>query len=425
MKRKRFEIFFAGSLILVLLIAGCISEEEKETEEGEFTYPKGVLKIGITGPMTGGIAAEGEEFVKGATMAVEEINARGGLCGYKIEIVEGDVQDFEAGTIRSVVERLINEDKVDAIFTGYSGNTQFEIDIMKEYNMIYIVAADSMSTTEIIGDNGADYPTVYNMVPSYITYRTELPLRMEKWASEGLINLPNRKVAIVTSDNAYSSWISEGLRDNFIAQGWEVTLYEMVAFGTITEWGPTLAKIRADPPALIINTDYQYTNEATFMEQFLQNPINSHVFMQYGPSTPEFINLLGDKATGVLYNLPWVGMYCEKYPQGIALREKFEERWGYEPGPYGPSLYCEVMVWANACERVGDPKDRVAVGKAIGMWTAELTAAGLTVFDPKTHLVSLDFMLPTFYQIWNQKRVLVDPDVYKTESVRNPPWWEE
>ncbi len=415
------QLVVLGGLISVVLLIAMVGYA------ADYCYPNGTLKIGVTGPFTGNVAAEGREFVDGATLAIEELNARGGVMGYKVELVVGDVgSDFEPGTITSVYEKLINADKVDAIFTGYTSHTQFEIEICREYEMVYMISGDAMSTEALIGAAPEKYPTVWNIVPSYLGYRTELPLRMDKWATQGLIELPNRKVAIITSDNAYSRYISEGLKETFTGLGWEITVDEMVPYSTVTEWGPILAKIRSDPPALIANLDQIPTNEATFLEQFLENPTDSHLFMQYGPSTPEFINLLGEKSTGVIYNYPFLSPWVAAYTQGCALLEKYEERWDYETGTYGPAVYSMVMMWAAACERVGDPKDHLAVGKNIGEFTAFYGPYGLVAFDQSTHLSDSAYAVMTFYQIWDGERFVVDPEgKYFDTAILPPPWWKE
>jgi branched-chain amino acid transport system substrate-binding protein len=389
-----------------------------------FNYPKGVLKVGLEAPMTGTLASEGQEELHGATQAVEEINARGGLLGYKLQVVAGDVgSEFEPGTITSVIEKLITQDKVHAIVVGYASQNQFEIEICREYGIPLLLSADAMSTESIVGAAPEKYPTVWNIMPSYAVYQTELPKRMETWEKKGLIKLPSRKVAFITSDNAFSRYISDGLKENFKAIGWEITMDEMVAFGTVTEWGPLLSKIRANPPALIVNTDYIPSNEATFMEQFLENPTNTHIFMQYGPTTPEFRELLGAKGNGVLANLPYISA-TPKYKQGYEIRKRFEKRWGYEPGTKGPQVYAQVRIWADAVWRVGDPFDHLAVGKNIGEYTAFWGPDGLIVFDPKTHLVAPGYMATTFYQVWDGKLILVDPKAYAEGLLRMPPWWK-
>jgi len=67
------------------------------------------IKIGVVGPITGQYAAFGEQMVKGATMAVDEINAKGGIGGVPIELICYDTQTLEAEALK-VVSRLVERD---------------------------------------------------------------------------------------------------------------------------------------------------------------------------------------------------------------------------------------------------------------------------------------------------------------------------
>jgi len=391
----------------------------------DYCYPNGVLKVGVEAPLTGTLAAEGQEMVDGATMAVEELNARGGVMGYKIELVVGDVgSDFEPGTITSVLEKLITVNKVDALFVGYASQNQFEVDICRDYGLICLLSADAQATEKILGAAPDKYPTIWSIMSSYEVFRTELPKQMEAWAADGSLVLPNRKMAFITSDNSFSRYISEGLIENFEALGWELVVNEMVAFGSVTEWGPILSKIRAAKPALLVNTDYIPSNEATLLEQFLENPTNTHLFFQYGPTTSEFVQILGNKGDGVLADSSSLGPYVKRYIQGKALCDKFEARWGYKPGIKGPDLYTLVMIWAAAVERTGNPKDYIALAENIRDFTAIWGPGGLTVFDPETHMANPLYRTPCFYQIQNGQLVNVEPDVYRDAPVIMPPWWK-
>jgi len=418
MRKSAVVLLLGIALVLVGVCGTC--------EKVEYCYPRGTIKVGVAGPMTGVLSQEGTEFVHGATLAMEELNAQGGIMGYKVEIVVGDTgSEFEPGTVTNVFEKLILNDKVDLIVSGYTSQEQFEADICREYGMIYITAGEASKTEATVSAAPDEWPTFFNLQVSYQPYRTELPKRMEKWFGEGRIGLPSRKWALVTSDNAYSRWISEGLRKNFAAIGWELVLDEMMAFGPITEWGPIMAKLRANPPALVVNTDYVPANAATFLEQFLENPTNTHVFLQYAPTTSEFLELLGDKADGTLFNTPGLSPWIPTYKQGVALLKKYVDRWGYDPGMYGPICYSAVMIWAEACRRYGDPKDHLGVAKSMLDDTVYWGFIGLTVFNPETHLADSKYAPAAFYQIWEQVRNCIDPDDYATTQIKNPPWWKD
>ena len=87
-------------------------------------------------------------------------------------------------------------------------------------------------------------------------------------ASDGKLDLPNKKVAIIASDNPYSKGIADGMVEAFSAAGWEVTENDLLPFGEINDWRGFLAKVRQDPPAVLINTDYVSANAALFVSQF-------------------------------------------------------------------------------------------------------------------------------------------------------------
>jgi ABC-type branched-subunit amino acid transport system substrate-binding protein len=79
------------------------------------------IKIGIVAPLTGSFADEGNEMARGVEMAVEDLNAHGGLFGKKLEMIKGDVGDFSAEKIMSVAEKILNKNKVDCVIAHYLG----------------------------------------------------------------------------------------------------------------------------------------------------------------------------------------------------------------------------------------------------------------------------------------------------------------
>ena len=397
---------------------------EEGLEKGK--YPKGVLKLGLTGPMTGVLASEGEDFLNGAEWAVEEINEMGGIIGYKVELVKGDVEDFEPAKITSLYEKLINDDKVAAIITGYGNPSQVEYEICSKYDMIYFHGGEWMTTVEKWQAYPEKYKTCFSLCSSYMPYRWHFPQTFQKWIDEGKIETINKKVAIVYSDNYYSSWIAEGLRENFEKLGWTTTVWEMVPFGTVTEWGPIIAKIRADPPGLVINTDYIPANEAAFVEQFLENPTQSHVFIQYAPHTPEFVDILGDKATGIIYNSPNIGVYTSGNKPGEEFLERAKERLGYEPGTYVYDTYSTLYLYKQGLEYAhaaygAEPEDTLLVAKAIALRGAYIGGGAPLIFD-ETQCVGERYAIPVIYQLWEGERYTLEPEEFANAEIRTGPW---
>jgi branched-chain amino acid transport system substrate-binding protein len=89
MKNAKFGAFVAGAvLVLVACSSGGSSSAPSAGTSAAAT--KGTLKVGVTLPLSGGAAADGQPTLKGAQLAVDQINEKGGVGGYKLELVPLD-----------------------------------------------------------------------------------------------------------------------------------------------------------------------------------------------------------------------------------------------------------------------------------------------------------------------------------------------
>lgn len=384
------------------------------------------LKIGVLAPLSGNAAADGQEMVRGAQLAVDDLNAAGGVLGYQFEVAVGDTKDQNSDAVTAAFERLSGDKQVQVMMTGYASGSNFEIQSMGEINMPYLISANSAQTRDIIQKDPASYPTVWSLTPSYDAYEQGVLPFLEKLEKEGKIAFKNRKLALIGSDNPYSKTIYNGIKKSFTGAGWTITVDEMVPFGQVNDWRAILAKVRSNAPDLIINTDYLPANEATFLQQFLETPTDSLLFLQYAPSVPEFVQLTADKSTGVLYDLLAGPILSPKNTRAKELGDKFKAKYGVESGAYGISLYEEVMIYADALKKVGKPDDHMAIGAALAA-TDKPTALGRMTFDPATHLAKQgdDYVPLQFYQLRQGQRVMLSPPVYATGDFETPPWMKK
>ncbi|MET4632629.1 MULTISPECIES: ABC transporter substrate-binding protein [Kaistia] len=382
-----------------------------------------VVKLGLLAPLTGPAAADGQEYQRGAQMAIDEVNAAGGINGHTFELAIGDVKDQSASNVTSAVERLLGDPDVHFMMTGYASLSNFEIDNMAEAEMPYMLAATSQQTKDIIAPAPDKYGCCWSLTPSFDAYNTDVTSFAEKLAADGKISLPTKKVAIISSDNAYSKTISEGMKKTFTEKGWTITVDEIVPFGEVTDWRSILAKVRENVPDLIINTDYLPGNSASFLNQFLEQPTKSLVFLQYAPSVPEFVQLTGKNSNGVIYNLLGGALTTPKNPRAAEVAGKFKAKFGVESGTYGVGLYEIANVYFDALKKVGDPSDHAGIMKALGE-TDKQTAQGRLKFDPATHLAMQgdDYIPITFFQIWDGERTLISPAAYATGEFKIQPW---
>lgn len=380
-----------------------------------------IAKIGILAPISGGAAADGQDTQQGAQLAVDEINEAGGVNGYKLEMVVADTRDLGPSAVTSAVERLISDEDLNMVMTGYASASNFEIESLADVEMPYFLAGNSAQTAEIIGDTPDDFPTIWSFAPSYDLYETGVLPVVERWISEGKLTLPNKKIAFITSDNPYSRSIYDGMIEDAKTRGWEVTTTEVVPFGEINDWRAFLSKTRQDPPAIIVNTDYLPGNASTFTSQFLENPTDSLVFIQYAPTVPEYLELTKDKATGIITST-MVGVLPNERAEMI--NAAYQERYGIDASTYAQALYEMVYIYRDVLAEGVDPTDRLAVSEAIGQVKDRVTALGVISFDPQTHLAVAgdDYMPLQIFQIWGGEKMLLSPPRWADSEFQTPPW---
>ncbi|MBU2960754.1 ABC transporter substrate-binding protein [Citreicella sp. C3M06] len=408
---KRRHFLAATSLVAATILPGLAAAE--------------VVKIGVLAPVSGPAAADGQEMVNGAQLAIDQLNAAGGIGEYTFELVVGDAADQSAASVATATERLLGDRDMGAIVTGYASGSNFEIDMMAEMEMIYLVSANSAQTAEIITEDPDAFPTVWSFSPSFDAYNTGVLPVIEQLMAEGSVPREEKTLALISSDNPYSKTIAEGLVESFEGAGWEITVNDLVPFGEVGDWRGFLAQVRQNPPTVVINTDYLSGNAAAFMSQFMEQPTDSLVFIQYAPSVPEFLDLTAEKSSGVLYNMLGGTLPASASERAAKVVGDYEAAYDTTPGVYGPMLYEEVMLYAAGLEAVGDPVDRVAIGEWIGASSSD-TAVGKLEFDPATHLaVQGPENIPLqFYQIQDGTRVLFSPDAYADGAFVTPHWMD-
>jgi branched-chain amino acid transport system substrate-binding protein len=384
------------------------------------------IEIGLLAPLTGDSAADGQGMKEGAEAAIKELNAKGGVAGHTFRLKAIDTQNLQSDRVAAGAQQLISDPAVKAVVTSYASGNNFEIDTFAKAKMPYLVAANADQTEALITKNPSKYPTIWSIVPAYKPFGTDLPAVIEQWGKDGKLQLRDKSAFVITSDNPFSQGISKGLLATMRQRGWNIKGEETVPFGAVNDWGSILAKIHKANPDLIVDTDYLPANEAGFLKQFTASPSKSILFMQYGPSIPEFLQLTKKTSTGVLYNLLGDPIDSPRYPRSKALFDQVSRLTGTPAAKLNNQVlttYQEIQIYAAALKQVGDPDKKVEIGKAIGA-SSYPGAGGMIRFDPATHLaVYGDSGQPLqFLQIRDGKRVQLLPSKYATGSFQTPPW---
>lgn len=309
------------------------------------------IPVGGCVPLTGWAAADGISFKSGLEMACEEINAMGGILGRPLAPVFEDSKEQGAANIIPAIQRLLDRHGVHAIINGYNtGAVTAEYDTVADAGVPYIHHNTDIVHHDTVGNDPERYFSVFMADPAeywygegYLKFISDLR-DSDKW------DPINNKVAIVTGSQNYSVVIANAIRDQAAKYGWEISLFETVVV-PISVWGPTLQKIRNDPPAAIAITHWVPQDLAQFMLQFVPNPTNSLCYMQYGPLLTAYREVGKEATVGSMFATV-VGALQDEI--GNAFIDRFNAKFGESASPLtGSQPYDSCHYWAIAAALAG------------------------------------------------------------------------
>src|ERR1044071_5096342 len=180
------------------------------------------IKIGSAGPMTGSNAAFGEQLRRGAQMAVEDINAAGGVNGQKLELVVGD-DACDPKQATAVANKMVT-DKVVFVAGHYCSSSSIPAsDIYKEGKVLQITPA---STNPKLTDDAfaKGNTTVFRTVG-----RDDI--QGPTMAAYVLKNNKNAKIAIIQDKTAYGKGVADEFKKALNAGGVKEVMYEAINRG--------------------------------------------------------------------------------------------------------------------------------------------------------------------------------------------------
>lgn len=313
----------------------------------------GPIVIGCLAPLTGIVAADGIEFRNGLEMAVDEINEAGGILGRPVQPVFVDTKSQGDDVVIQGAQRLIDRDNASVLIAGYNLETGTALhDVAADAGIIAMHANTVAVHDEVVKSDPDRYWGTIQYDPPETMYGAGLLKFLGDIETAGDFTPANKKLAIITGPGVYSVNIANALRDGAAEAGYEVSLYETVKV-PVTDWGPTLAKLRADPPAVIAVTHFYTADQALFMNQFAPDPTDSLIYMQYGASLGAFRDIAGDNSVGVTYATVIGALQDE---MGRAFSEAYKARFGANASPNGGGqTYTAMQVYAIAAALAGGP----------------------------------------------------------------------
>jgi branched-chain amino acid transport system substrate-binding protein len=299
-----------------------------------------ILKIGGVGPLSGGGTAWGLAAQRGIEIAIEEINAAGGVKAdgkaYKLQLVMYDDQYTGAGG-KAAAERLVNQDKVKFII-GPVGSPP-ALGVISVTNPAKVIALTNGYAPQILKNDNKD-PYNFRIYPTNIEFGPPLI----KWLKE---NAPGvKKVAMLAPNDAVGQSVAGALADDYRKQGFEVTL-ELFERG-IKEFTPLILRMMAQKVDAFEFDGNSPGDAGLMLKQIRQAGFKGKVIQIGGPGSDEIIEIAGAAAEGFLS----YGVFDWDTPAGKKLRPIYEQKYGKGIiNQFMPAFYHTVFLLVDAIKR--------------------------------------------------------------------------
>lgn len=294
------------------------------------------VKIGVLTPLSPpGDAGAGQFIVRGAKMAMEEINAKGGVIGRKVELVIED----DSGTPEKALAglRKLASDQVAGVMGQFHSSNMLAIQDLADQLKVPIFATQASARS--ITEKHKEY-----------TFRTHVidPDRVKLW-NNWIMERGFKRVFILAENTDYGTGLVEETKKLFKTMGVKAELDSAIFDRTSVDLTPQLLKIKAWKPDVILNAAvgtpiYLMVKQAYDVGLFPAVPM----LVSYDvPVRPEYWKTVGEKGnfiTFIIYYHPTMKLP----PRGEAMRKKYIEQFKEEPTYSSFNGYTQVMLIADA-----------------------------------------------------------------------------
>ena len=338
--KKRLFVFLA---ILVLVLSACAQQQQQPSGQQQ-TQTQGSYKIGVMYPLTGDAAAYGIPIQKTTKYAADEINAKGGINGKKIELIYEDSKCSPKDG-NAAAQKLINIDKVKVIIGGVCSGETLGAAPITEANKI-ILFSPSATSPDIT--KAGDY--VFRDAPS----DAYAGVVASNYAYD---DLKARKAAVISESTDYAQGLRKVFKENFVKLGAEIVADETYN-PEDTDFRTQVTKAKAASPDVVYIVPQAPAKGLLLIKQLKEAGVETQLL------TAEVLigrNILKDNAVDMEGLIGIEQKVDDKAPKTAALLAKYKQQTGEEapfPG-YMAGAYDIVYLLADAISKNGYDSDKI------------------------------------------------------------------
>ncbi|HUH92051.1 MAG TPA: amino acid ABC transporter substrate-binding protein [Casimicrobiaceae bacterium] len=308
------------------------------------------LKIGLGMSLTGPLAGNGKAALISMQIWAEDVNAKGGLLGRKVELVYYDDQT-NPSTVPGIYNKLLDVDKVDLVVSGYGTNVIAPaMPIMMQRNMVF------MSLFGLNVNSKFNYDRYFQIMPAGPEPAVDWSRGFFDVAAS--LNPKPQTVALVGADAEYPALALDGARANVKRVGLKVVYDKSYPPNTV-DFSPIVRAIQATNPDIVFLASYP-PDSAGMVRAVNEVGLKTRIFGG-GLVGPQFASLrtqLGPLLNGIVNYESYTPEVSAKYPfleqflakyQGRAVKEGVDPLGFYLP----PYAYAMMQVLEQAIKATG------------------------------------------------------------------------
>jgi len=346
MKKKWLALALSISLAITALLGGCgekadtssSSSASSDSASASSEASSGdTIKVGILHSLSGTMAISEVSVKDAEMMAIEEINAAGGVLGKKIEpIIEDGASDWPKFAEKA--KKLLQNDKVATVFGCWtSASRKAVLPVFEENNGLlwYPVQYEGMESSPNIFYSGA--APNQQIVP----------------AVEWLLQNKGKKFFLLGSDYVFPRTANKIIKAQLAAMGGELIAEEYTPLGH-TDYSTIINKIKSSKPDVVFNTLNGDSNVAFFKELKASGITpNDLTTCSVSVAEEEIRGIGADNMAGHLVS--WNYYQTTDTPENKAFVEKYKAKYGADRVTDDPieAAYINVYLWAEAVKKAG------------------------------------------------------------------------